>query len=52
MCRFQAEEVEEVELYAPADDDGGRGGGAADPQAQAGQVVEDHSSGGAGHLVE
>ncbi|MFI6062259.1 hypothetical protein [Streptomyces sp. NPDC051286] len=34
-----------MELYAPVDDDGGRGGGAADSQAQAGEVVEDHPAG-------
>jgi hypothetical protein len=32
MCWFQAEEVEEVELDAAADDDGGRVGGGADAE--------------------
>jgi hypothetical protein len=32
MCWFQAEEVEEMELDAAADGDGGRVGGMTDPQ--------------------
>ena len=38
MRRFQAEEIEEMELDTAADDDGGWVGGMTDAQSQSGEV--------------